>query len=230
MLKNLRGIAETKNSEKHTMKTFISIGFPGLILSTQLCFGSGLINGSFESPALTTPWQNYTPMPGFGWTVGAGDIDLIGTLWQASDGTQSVDLNGFGPSSIYQDFNLSSAGQWVVKFDMSANPDPAQQGLKTLQVNFGDVSSPLTSLGSFSVSNVGRTHGNMQYVEYTTPAFTGNDFTTYRLEFTSLTGDTSGPVIDNIRLVAVPEPTAISFLGCAAALVALLKTPRKPNC
>jgi hypothetical protein len=110
---------------------------------------------------------------------------------------------------------------------MSANPGDinTQVNDKTLRVDFGAAGGPLAGVLTNTVSNIGRSHFNMQYVEVTTPTFSVDATTTYRLAFTSLTGDTGGPVIDNVRIVAVPEPTSLAILaltvGCFAFSAAI---------
>lgn len=199
--------------------------FAILLLTTtsEFSYGAGLINGSFETPIAAEPFSTLSGSPaGFGWTISSGDVDLIrDTIWSSSDGHQSLDLNGYGPASIYQDFTFPSAGIWAIKFDMSANPVPDwwQQGDKTLRVDFGTSGEGLTPLGTYTESNIGRSYFNMQYVEYTTPSFIGDSTTTYRLRFTSLTGDTGGPVIDNVRIVAVPEPSPATLIAITTMLI-----------
>lgn len=186
---------------------------------------TGLVNGSFETPHLSVPWQPYVTTPGFGWTVTSGDIDLIGSNWQASDGQQSIDINGFVAGSIYQDFTFPTSGLYVIKFDLSANPDPTQPGVKPLRLDFGNTAGPLSSLGNYGLSNVGRTHANMQYIEYTTATLNVSDAATYRMQFTALIDGNCGAVLDNVRIVAVPEPNVLAI--CWSALAVLWGLKRK---
>jgi hypothetical protein len=71
-----------------------------------------LLNGSFESPVVTTgTFQEISPggePAGFDWNVATGNIDLAGPnpfiLYPTYDGAQAVDLNGIVRGSLYQDF------------------------------------------------------------------------------------------------------------------------------
>lgn len=84
-----------------------------------------VVNGSFEDPASTTSILSI-PASGSltGWNIASGNIEVIlDSYWQASDGNQSIDLNGVQPGSIYQDvvgFTIGHA--YRLFFDMSANP------------------------------------------------------------------------------------------------------------
>jgi hypothetical protein len=175
--------------------------------------GAGLVNGSFESPNVGSQGVWYTSAPtGFGWTLASGDMDLIGPgYWQPSDGAQSLDLNGFGPGTIYQDFSFASAGTWAIKFDLSGNFNPP--GTKIVKVSFGLTSGPLSDLGTYSLDSSQNSPGNMHWQTITTPLVTVQDSALYRLQFTSLNPGAAGPALDNVRLEVVPEPAAIGLIG-----------------
>lgn len=212
--------------KKHLILTLAIIG-----IGTFGSNAAGLVNASFEVPAIPNPdpWIGLSGSPaGFGWVISSGNVEVISsTLWSPSHGNQSLDLNGDQPGTIYQDFTFPAAGLWTIKFDMSANPGDIniQVNDKTLRVDFGVASGLLAGVLTNTVSNIGRSHFDMQYVEMTTPTFSVDATTTYRLAFTSLTGDTGGPVIDNVRIVAVPEPSPLALvaltIGCFAFSAAI---------
>ena len=188
-------------------------------LTTLSASGTGLINGGFEAIPVSVPTSYFVAPAGFGWTVVSNDIDILpSTYWQPSGGNQSIDLNGGSPSSIYQDFNFSSAGTWTVKFDLSSNPDLFSRGdglgtgFKNLRVDFGPIGS-LTSLGTYSLDSAPRTVSNMQWVTFTTPQIIVSDSVLYRLQFTSLVPGIAGNALDNIQLQVVPEPSTIALLS-----------------
>jgi hypothetical protein len=204
------------------------------ILASTAAFGAGLINGHFEAPVLTGNGFTYTapqyhindPPPEFGWQVGGIDVDLIRDYWQPSHGQQSLDLNGYNPGAIFQDFTFSSPGMWQIQFDMSANPDVP--GLKTVRVDFGTPNN-LATLGTFSLDSTGRSRSNMEWVTTTAATvFVPDANVVYRLEFTSLTAGASGPALDNIQLISVPEPGSMALLsfGFVCALV-FVRQPAK---
>lgn len=181
----------------------------------------GLVNGDFESPSIGTgaTFNSTTAPTGFGWTIASGEIDLLGaSYWQPASGTQSLDLSGyFLPGSIYQDFVFPSAGTWVIKFALSANPDFTWQGdgqgagVKNLRVDFG-IPGQMSSLGTFGVDADSRSIWDMNWVTITTPELLIPDVTTYRLQFTSLVPGAAGPALDRVELQIVPEPSVAGLL------------------
>ena len=190
-----------------------------------------LANGDFETPALI---QNqgqaaYTGTPvlaGFAWQITSGDVDVIRALWQSASGAQSLDLNGDHQGGIYQDFSFTVGGPWAVTFAMSANPDSAN--VKSLNVSFGPAGGLLTSLGDFHVTPGTRTYQNMQWITFTTPAVNVQASQLYRMQFTSLNPLSSyGPALDNVQLIQVPEPGALSLLGVALAGLASRRVWKK---
>jgi choice-of-anchor C domain-containing protein len=185
-----------------------------------------IVNGSFETGTLPTP-PGTTFVSGStaidGWLVGGHGIDYIGTYWQASDGGRSVDLDsgtvlGAGPydGSIAQTFGTVSGQPYRVNFDMAGNPDGAP-ALKSLEVSAAGQSANLSFLNSSqTLSNMG-----YQPREF---LFTANSSTT-TLMFKSLSGTGYGAVIDNVSVIAVPEPA--SFLLGAFGAIALLSIRRR---
>jgi choice-of-anchor C domain-containing protein len=191
-----------------------------------------ITNGSFESgPAisgglLTINAPDSTTLPG--WTVSANDLEVItSAIWPAADGDRSLDLNGLSNAALYQDVAaLTPGAQYRLSFALSGNPftgnDPVGTGdvIKNLRVTAGstvgdfafDVTpyhvpedSPVADMGWRAESMV----------------FTATD-ALQRIEFASLDPGNSfrGPALDNVSLVMVPEPTAIStlVLACLAGL------------
>src|SRR5262249_39635842 len=140
---------------------------------------------------------------------------------QASSGAQSIDLNGFSPGSIFQDFNFISSGAWTILFDLAGNPEGP--GVKTVRVDFGESDGPLTSLGTFTFDSTGHTRPNMGWITISTSELTVDASTTYRLQFTSLTPGATGPALDNVRLLLVPEPATGSLLAAGVAVAWLFR-------
>ncbi len=204
--------------------------------SLSVAQATGLVNGSFESPVLgpsVTVGIDYTiaspPPAAFGWQLASGAIDLLGTYWQAASGVQSVDMNGdFGsdPGVIYQDFSFSHAGTWAISFSLSANPDSPSPANRSIRIDFGTSGGSLNSLGTWTVSVDGKTHANMGWATFTTPTITVQDAVVYRLEFSSLSPAPYGPALDNVQLVAVPEPSTMALAGLGAAALMSLRRRR----
>jgi hypothetical protein len=207
-------------------------------IATPLARATGLVNGDFESPVVPSSLPvgivDYTtgspPPASFGWQLASGAIDLTaGSYWQPASGQQSLDLCGdwgSAPGVIYQDFTFSQGGNWAITFSMSANPDspyPDFPNDRIIQVSFGTPGSSLGSLGAWMVSALGKTRENMDWVTFTTPMITVQDWVFYRLEFSSLSPAPYGPVLDNVQLVAVPEPSTAVLAGLGAVVVMNLR-------
>jgi hypothetical protein len=213
-------ISETNNSEnERRVKARILATVFSLVIANLSAQAAGLVNGNFEAPAINTSGLNFASAPsGFGWTIlPSTSIDIIGSYWQPSSGQQSIDLSGWGPGVIYQDFTFPSAGTWAVNFDMSVNP--VAGGNRSVGVGFGLTSGSLSSVGSFVLNSAGRTLANMNWVDQTTATFTVDASSSYRLQFTALDGDASGVALDNITLVQVPEPGVASIALVGAAIL-----------
>jgi hypothetical protein len=103
-----------------------------------------LINGSFELPVVgSTGWlvpSCSTEIPG--WRVGCtGNIEVVPScwLWLASDGLNSLDLNGVLPGSVAQDIIVAAGSTYRVSFDMAYNSQvPAYTNTASLRVTIGD--------------------------------------------------------------------------------------------
>jgi len=198
----------------------ISVASAMIIIFAGSSARAALINGSFELG--TNPGAYTTLNPGAtditGWTI-TGQIDYIGTYWQASDGNRSMDLSGLSAGSIQQDIDTTPGITYIVTFDMAGNPG----GLPTLK------QLVLEAVGvdahAFDFDITGCTTSNMGW-ETMQWSFVANATTT-TLKFTSLVGDTGwGPALDNITLTAVPTPGAIALVGIGTVVVGWLRRRR----
>ncbi len=178
-----------------------------------------VLNGSFETPIVggspfVTLNSGSLALPN--WSI-LGSIDHIGNYWQASDGNQSIDLNGFGLVGTISQTLATTPGQlYELTFDMAGNPDFGS--VKTLLVQVDAVAQP------FNFDSTGKSHGAMGWVSHSL-LFTATDALT-TLMFQSLTIDvlapapvsnmfSYGPALDNVAVNAVPVPAAVWLLGSA---------------
>ncbi len=163
----------------------------GTITSTNL-----LTNGGFESGASIPP-GNLTLAAGStdiaGWTVSQGDIDYVGDgRWEASEGTRSLDLNGFEAGGIKQTFTTVAGASYLVSLDMAGNPewDPPQ---KTMTVKASGQST------TFTFDTSGKSRSVMGWENHTWTFTAASESTT--LEFESATsGSYGGPTLDNVSV------------------------------
>jgi choice-of-anchor C domain-containing protein len=175
-------------------------------------------NGSFENG--TDPGVFQTLSGGStvitGWTVSPGSqIDYIGTLWQASNGSRSLDLSGGNAGRIQQTFNTTVGGTYRVTFDLAGNPN-ASPIIKDMRVSAGGSSA------DFSFDTTGKSSSNMGWVSKSWD-FTANSTTT-TLEFITLTNSVAGPALDNVSVIALsppPTPTPIPEPSSVLGLLSL---------
>ncbi|MCC6715767.1 MAG: choice-of-anchor C family protein [Gammaproteobacteria bacterium] len=178
-----------------------------------------VLNGSFETPIVggspfVTLNSGSLALPN--WAI-LGSIDHIGSYWQASDGNQSIDLNGYGlVGTISQSFATTPGQLYELTFDMAGNPD--FDSVKTLLVQIDSIAQ------LFNFDSTGKSNGAMGWVSHSL-VFTATDALT-TLMFQSLTFDflaappvenvfSFGPALDNVAVNAVPVPAAVWLLGSA---------------
>ncbi len=85
----------------------LGLALTSLTLSHRPAQAAAFTNGSFE---LGPDPGAFLPLPTgstdlTGWTVTSGNVDYIGSSWQASDGSRSLDLSGAGAGQIGQTFD-----------------------------------------------------------------------------------------------------------------------------
>jgi choice-of-anchor C domain-containing protein len=175
------------------------------IAGSALAF-SGITNGSFENGTFSGAlWD--TLYPGStnitGWTIESGSVDLTGSYWPASDGSLSIDLSGQGPGAISQALATTVGNTYTVTFDLSGNPacGPA--------VKTGTVSATGGSTDAFSYDTAaaGNTLSDMKWVGQTYSFVATAASTT--LTFTSTTGTTCGPALDNVDVTETVAPPPV---------------------
>src|SRR3989344_3799759 len=173
-----------------------------LFAGAQTAFAVGT-NGSFE--AGTDPGVFATLIPGdtdiTDWTVVSGSVDYIGTYWQASDGTRSIDLNGTGAGSISQTFPTVIGATYDVTFDLSGNPDGGPS-LKVVSVSSTSTSSQNYSYDTSVTLN---TTADMKWAS-STYSFIANAAST-TLTFASAISGAYGPALDTVLIFeTLPTP------------------------
>lgn len=150
------------------------------------------------------------------WTVNSGDVDLVNSrYWNASAGSNSVDLSGLTPGSISTGiFGLTVGRLYDVLFDIAGNPDG---GPKTKQLT--------AQVSAVGVVRPPKTFSTVQAESPTSMNWATRVFTftaaapTQLLTFRALGTSSFGPAIDNVRIAvqAVPLPATapLALLGLA---------------
>lgn len=181
-----------------------------------------IINGSFENPLSAPITTLGTGSSGLtGWAV-EGSIDLIGNYWAASDGNQSLDMNGlFAAGAISQQIaDLVIGATYTVLFDMAANAANAPT-VKSLMVTAGNDSE------LFTFDSTGKSNSNMGWVTKSFQ-FIATD-TTQVLRFASANDPNGawGAALDNVRFAPVPLPAGAPLLLAGLAAFAVLRRRKR---
>jgi choice-of-anchor C domain-containing protein len=126
---------------------------PGAVLAAPFTNGS-FEQGPVTGPSFVTLAAGSTSITG--WTITAGDMDYIGGLWSAGEGSRSLDLVGCQQGTISQTFDTVRGARYRVSFLMAGNPGTLPT-LKTLRASAG-----LTA-HDFSFDVTGASNSNMRW-------------------------------------------------------------------
>lgn len=188
-----------------TMKNFFAFAVIATILTlVPLAVSAQIVNGSFEDTEVPSTAFFYFPggstIPG--WSIGGSGygvgIEVTNTdYWQASNGTNSIDLVGIFASSISQDIPTITGLTYTVSFDMSGNPMGGNP-VKTI-IATADGGQEATYTFDTSVEHNTTTDMGYSAKAYT---FVANGPTT-TLTFAAGPDVIYGPVIDNVAIASV---------------------------
>jgi choice-of-anchor C domain-containing protein len=201
------------------------------VLVAPLDAGDLLVNGSFEtySVAPANWWQPYQidinigPSSLSGWTV-TPNLDIVSAgCWQVCDGNNSLDLCGTsGDGGISQTFSTVLGTTYDVRFFLSGNPSrPSEPTNKTLSVSAAGQSTSF----SFDIAAEQNTTTNMKWKECNFSFTANSTSTTLSINATMGGNCYTGPVVDNVSVSPVPEPSTFALLAVAA--VGLLAYARR---
>jgi choice-of-anchor C domain-containing protein len=181
--------------KKYIVAAAASVAAAGAFAAPALA--ASLSNGSFENGTDPVSFMQVNSPDSTtitNWTVSSGNIDYIGTYWQASDGSRSLDLDGSSSGSIQQTFTTVAGHTYYVTFDMAGNPDGGPNP-KTMTVDTGG--TPTT----YSFDTTGATKTDMNWTPMTYFFTASGPSTT--LTFTSTTPGSFGPALDNVSVTDV---------------------------
>jgi choice-of-anchor C domain-containing protein len=182
-----------------------------------------ITNGSFESNGIGFSGGFSTIYTGSstltGWTINAGNVDLVNTYWTASQGHYSLDLSGEQDGTISQSFATVVGQKYQVSFDVAGNPTDSDK-VKYLQVG-------LSNLPLYEFDTTGKTHSNMGW---TTKNFVFQAVSTSStLFFAGLQDSPYGVALDNVSVSAVPEPETYALLLAGMGLVGAAARRKRAN-
>lgn len=138
------------------------------------------------------------------WTVSDGTVDLIGNGFFDFYPTSGlyVDLDGttFNAGKMTSTSLSLGPGQYDLRFYLGGNARGAAADTVDVSVQIGLASA------SYTLASVD------PLVEYSMP-FTVASATSANIVFDHAGGDNIGIILDNVRLISVPEPGTMALLG-----------------
>ena len=166
----------------------------------------GVATPGFDTGSDAPVGTSFVGNSGLEWTVPLGNIDLVGAaLFQAAEGSQSVNLNGFEQGAIAASVNFPTPGMYMLSFALSKNPT----GVDEAQVEVSVDGLALT--GSPFIFNDPVTAESMNYRQVNV-SFRVASAGIHTLNFKSLNAGSPngyGPVIDNISISL--DPGLVNF-------------------
>lgn len=170
-----------------------------------------VINGGFELGAPVTGGTDFlttgdvTSLPG--WTVLSSGVDLTdNSVWNAASGSRSVELSGIGSGGVSQRVGGFVVGdKYRIRFSLSANPLAANGNYRTTVSATGGGAQAFTYTKTSMNSSTNMLYQTFEYIWTATRA-------TSNFQFRSQGSSALGPVLDNVSISLVPEPSSWMML------------------
>jgi choice-of-anchor C domain-containing protein len=161
-----------------------------------------LVNGSFEQGPedvgeFLSLDKDSTAIKG--WIVIKGQIDLVGTYWQAADGKRSLDLHGSpGYGGVAQTFKTEEGKKYKVTFSLAANPDGSVAKKKMAVRAAGQEKE-------FTADSTGRSTTDMGWKKHTWEFTAKKAQTTLELYTLMDEDENCGPALDDVSVVPADD-------------------------
>jgi len=188
-----------------------------LVLAAPLASNASiLVNGSFEQPGLSSGWTILSGMPG--WQASAAGVEIRrNAAGTAQDGFIFVELDTTVNSAIWQDVSTQGGHDYVLSGYYSPRIGVA------LASNDVEVLWNGSRLTTLTGSGAGLSDHAWRQFSFTVRG-TGSD----QLRFAAAgTSDSLGGSLDNITLMAVPEPGSLALVLAALGAVGLAARRQK---
>jgi choice-of-anchor C domain-containing protein len=192
-------------------------GAASLVAAPAATAGNLLVNGSFEATPAYYSFDLKAGSSGLtGWTITTGGVDCM-NRYTSHDGVgvMSVDLDGYyDVGGIAQTVSVQAGQSYLLSFWLSANPDntPDSSPIKTMSVSWGGA-----TVGTYTSDVTGKTIDAMGWTHYEVPLTATSDSMTLAFTSQDAAGAAFGPMLDDVSLVAVPEPAVTTLLALAGA-------------
>jgi len=197
-----------------------------------------VINGSFEEPTTILPAFSggFTTLAAGntsinGWTVAnesgfVNGVDWIESFWTPQNGLRSLDLNGIGSplavgnGGISQNVTLVAFQEYELSFWMAGNlGNGAVEKFLTVSID-GE-----TDNFEFLPNTIINTNSSLGWLKKTF-IFTANSSGSTPLKFLDTTANSGswGSALDNVSLVAIPEPQVIISLIAVSGVLLIRRS------
>jgi len=184
-----------------------------------------LVNGSFEDGVaiasggfVTLATGDTTSIPG--WTVLSDGVDYIGTYWQASDGSRSLDLSALASGGVKQTVTGFQIGKrYRISFDLSGNPDGGNNSKRMVMSATGGVAAVYV----YTLTDNTRADMNWTTLTY---EFNASGIS-QDIQFRSLETNPFGAALDNVSISLVPEPATWGLLIAGFAMTGVAMRRRQ---
>ena len=190
---------------------------------TSTAATSLLVNGGFEAPIL----QDRFSVPFFagssnltGWTILQGSVEQVRSdFFLPFEGSQSLDLDGTSPGSIEQHIATVIGRPYRVAFAYGNN---ARGGSMPAFASF-TIRAGAVVLVSESLAHGNSTLNDMHYVQYSRVFMAASTGSVIRFTSTDTATSNGGIALDDVAVVAVPEPSSAIIVATVAAMFRSLR-------